>query len=222
MARFISCILIFFVMASTGCDRIVVENMTGDIPVLTPVDSIVMHQTNDNVTWRRYTFANMPLHFYFSDSTASVISYGNDYHKNIADIFYTKAMIQKSGKLVRNYDLDFEYFTADPTHYQLINSCTIKFGKRSYILCIFNKHQFSVSPLNAYFYYLIDTTDPDDVSAIGFTNRLPEGTDVLRDIYNKNGHLSISMHYYTHTGLKGYKTAMATITQDKHNEWVVR
>jgi len=222
MLRYISCILIFLVMAFIGCDRIVVENMTGDIPVLTPVDSTVMHQTNDDVTWRRYTFANISLQFNFSDSIASVITYGNNYHKKIADIFYTKAMIQKSGKLVRNYDLDLEYFTADPIQYQLNNSCTIEFGKRSYILCVFDKQQFSVGPLNAYFYCLIDTTDSDAVSAIGFTNRLPEGTDVLNDIYNKNGHLCISMHYYTHIGHKGYKTVMAIITQNEHNEWVVR
>ena len=222
MVRFISCILIFLVMAATGCDRIVIENMTGDIPVLTPVDSTVIHQTNDDVTWRRYTFANMPLQFNFSDSTTSAITYGNNYYKNISDIFYTKAMIQKSGELVRNYDLDLEYYTADPTQYQLSTSCIIEFGKRSYILCVFNKHQFSVGPLNVYFYCLIDTTDPDAVSAIGFTNRLAEGTDVLQDIYNKNGHLSISMHYYTHTGHKRYKTAMAIITQNERNEWVVR
>jgi len=221
MVRFISCILIFLVMASTGCDRIVVENMTGDIPVLTPLDSTVVHQTDDDVTWRRYTFANMPLQFNFSDSTASVISYGS-YSKNIADIFYTKTMIRESNKLISNYDLDLEYFTADPTQYQLSNSWTIEFGKRNYILCVFNKHQFSVSPLNAYFYCLIDITDTEAVSAIGFINRLEEGIEIAPDIYNMNGHMCISMHYYTHTAHKSYKTAMAIITQNERNEWTVR
>lgn len=220
MVRFISCIFIFLIIAFTGSDRAVVENMTGHISVLTCVDRVIS-QTNDNVTWRRYTFANMPLQFYFSDSTASVISYGNDYHKKIANTFYTKAMIKKTGKLVRNYDLDFEYFIDDPVRYKLSNSWTIEFGKQSYILSVFDKHQFSVGSLSTYFFCLINISDPTAISAISFINRLPEGENVP-EVYNKNGHLCISMHYYTQKGFKGYKTGIAVITQNENNEWEVR
>lgn len=222
MFRFISCIFIFLIIVSTGCDRAVVGNLIADIPVLTPIDTTMfVHTTNADLTLRRYTFTTMPLQFCFSDSTASVISYGKDYHKNIADTFYPKAMIQKSEKLLRNYASDFEYLTADPTQYQLSNSWIIEFGKRSYILSVFNKHQFSVGSLNTYFYCLIDVSDPAAISALSFINRLPEGENVP-EVYNKNGHLCIVLHYYTQKGVKGYKTGTAKITQNDDNEWVVK
>jgi len=221
MVRSINCFFIYAVMVFAGCNRTVVENSAGDIPVITPVNRAALNQTtDDDVTWRRYEFATMPLQFFFSDSTASYVAYGNSYHKNIRDIFYSKQMAEKAGKLLRNYDLDFEYTTNEPAQYQLTESWTIEFGKRSYILSVFDKRQFSVGPLNPYFYCLIDTTDPDAVSAVGFINRLPEDGDMVGNIFGKDGHLCIAMQYYTKK--KGYRTGTAIITQNQNNEWVIQ
>lgn len=214
--------LMIFISTLTllGCARTKVGS-TGDVIEITPVtiDSSVTMVTNDDVTLRTYTFKDIPLQFVFQDSSASYITYGNNYRKDVSGSFYTLAMIKKGSKLLHNYDCDTTFFNNDQCRNHLILAQVINYGTRRYVLCVFDREQFSVGSLEPYLAFLLDISNPNAISTVSFINRQMEGEE-LSGVFSHNGHLCISVRYYLPKHKK-HETATAIITQNNLNEWVV-
>ena len=197
---------------SSAHEPVVVEpiNMAGNITMV----------TNDDVTERSYKFSNMPLTFTFSDSTASYVMYGNN-RKKVSDIFYTLEMAKKNApNLAARYTIDRNSFMAEPERNALMQAAQITVGNNKYVLCIFDKQRFSVGPLNHCYYYLIDVTDEDAITAIAFTG-LAEKANYMPKVYNKNDKVAVEVTYYSHLKAGDYATEITVVTEDGDGNWVM-
>lgn len=176
--------------------------------------------TNDDVTNRTYKFGDIPLTFMFSDSASSYVMYGTA-RKKIIDIFYTHEMAEKNApNLATRYTIDRNSFMAEPERNALMQAAQITVGSNKYMLCVFDKQQFTIGPLNHYYYYLIDITNEDDITAIAFTGLAEEG-EYMPKVYNKNSRIAVELNYYPYLEAGDYTTESIVVTEDGDGNWVM-
>jgi hypothetical protein len=176
--------------------------------------------TNDDVTERSYKFSSIPLTFAFSDSTASYVMYGNT-RKKVTDIFYTRKMAEKKApNLAAHYTIGRDSFMDEPERNTLMEAAQITVGDNTYVLCIFDKQRFSVGPLNHYYYYLLDVTNEDAITAIAFTGLAEEGS-YMPKVYAKDNNVCVGLTYYSHLKAGNYSTETTVVTQDGSGNWVM-
>ncbi|KOS06807.1 hypothetical protein AM493_12815 [Flavobacterium akiainvivens] len=221
--RLLSFILLCVFVVCSSCARKAI-GLSYDVPELTllTIGPQVVMQTDDDVTYRTYTFKDFPLTFMFSDSTTSVISYGAGYQKPLSDIFITPKMAVKNARMLNgNYVWNLEQFKYEQGRSIIDTAYAITFGNRRYVYCSFDKHQLSTLPHEARVCYLIDITDPNAVKAVAFPDVL-DVDDREHDFFPENGHLCIRFDYYSSLKPKKSEVSQAVLTQDEGNEWVIR
>ncbi|RYD89033.1 MAG: hypothetical protein EOP54_26275 [Sphingobacteriales bacterium] len=217
-------IFMLFVLALAGCSaKKTATDMTGNVPELTPIKigSGVTMQTDDEVTWRKYTFKDVPLTFMFTDSAASFITYGDTYKAAVADIFITPQMALKNAKAIKgNHIWNLEQFNTDQVQSIMVNAYHVAFGSRSYIYCSFHKHHLSTLPFEDEISYLIDITSPAVIKAVAFPDVIVVD-DMPLDFFPQKGHLCIRFDYYSRIKWHDSKVSEAVLTQDEKGNWVV-
>lgn len=196
----------------------------GDVLECTPIniDKRVMLETDDDVTYRKYTFKDFPLTLMFSDSTGSFISYGAGYKKLLADIFITPEMAIKNARTFnKNYMWNLKQFNYEQARSSMGTAYDIAFGSRRYLYFSFYKHQLSILPFEETVCYLIDITNPEDVKAVAFPD-VADVDDTEHDFFPENEHLCIRFDYYSSLKPKNSQVTRAVLTQDEGNRWVIR
>jgi len=185
------------------------------------ISTRVIMETDDDVNWRRYTFKDVPLGFVFTDSLASRLSYGRDYHVRLHDIFYKPAMVKKGAETVNhNYEWNLEHFKADQPRSVIKAAYRVSVNSREYVICSFTKNQLGTLPYEDEVYYLIDITHSNNINAIAFPDvNNGEAFNIEKDVFFDKDHLCVRFRFYS--TLNPATVATGTITQDNKGNWVV-
>jgi len=219
-------IVILFAFAAAGCaaKKMAIEDI-GDVPELTPIKigAGVTMQTDSDVSWRRYSFKDVPLTFMFTDSISPVLTYGDNYSVKLADIFYTPALAVKNARTIGlNHQWNLDYFTTNQLRSTITAAYFATMNGRRYVVCSFTKNQLNTLPYEDNINYLIDITEKHNIKAIAFpdvANTDGGANDVAEDILPVNGYLAVRFTFYSN--LQPYELSTRIITQNEQWEWVM-
>jgi uncharacterized protein YceK len=186
------------------------------------INTGITMETDGDVSWRRYTFKDIPLGFVFTDSVVSRLSYGRDYHVRLHDIFYKPGQAEENvGTISLNHTWNLEYFMADQVRSVITAAYRVNVNGRQYVVCSFTKNRLSTLPYEDNIHYLIDITNKNSINAIAFPDVNDDGgtNDVADDLFFGNNGLCIRFKYYSK--LHPNEVSNGIIAQNEKWEWVI-